>query len=151
MSAADPSAALCTYLAADGDVGDLVGSSIFRPSLPDKEDLPQPMPFACIVIKRAGGYRLFQGGNIPLGDPRLDIVCYGGTELEAEHVAAAVVSALRSLRQSVWPETNAEGSPTVRLLWANIEAGPLTAIDPDTSWPTSIVSAQVAHTEPALG
>lgn len=149
---ADPTAALCTYLASTSVAGLLVdgAASIFRPKLPPEANLPQPMPFACMVVRPAGGYARFGGGLLPIGDPRLEIVCYGSAELEAQDVARETVGALRALRQQAWVETSAQGSPRVRLINARIEAGPLPLVDPDTSWPYCVVVAQVVHSEPSL-
>lgn len=147
MSAADPSAALATYLRSTS-LSDIVDGRIWRPELPDGEDVS--MPRGAVVIRRAGGYSLFGASNVPVGDPRLDLFCYGETWLDAENVAGAVVPALRSLRQSTWRWTDANGSQAARLYWARISAGPNPFDNPETNWPCALVTAQVAFCELAL-
>lgn len=139
MTAADPAGALCTYL--EGTPVDTVTSGrIFRPELPDTE--PDLMPRACIVVRRAGGYAMFAGGQVPVGDPILDLFCWGETQLEAERVASEVLTALRALRTSTFDNA--------RLYWARIAGGPNPFDDPETHWPCMVVSAQVAHCELAV-
>lgn len=138
MAAADPSAAVALYLKGIPAVNDIVSGRVFRPSLDDPDEIEQ-MPRAAIVVRRAGGYTLFGGVNIPVGDPRLDIFCYGESFLEAEDLGAEVVNALKALRQQV-----IEGT---RLYWARIEGGPLPLPDPEDHWPQAVVTAQVAHCE----
>src|SRR4029077_11388622 len=97
-AAAEPAGALAGYLLAQTTLAAMVADRIFRPELPATEE--PNMPRACIVIRRAGGYQLFGADNPPVGDPTLDIICYGARWLEAENIAATVVLALRSLRTS---------------------------------------------------
>jgi hypothetical protein len=133
---ADPAGALASYFATTL-VNDLVGGRIYRPELNSDDD--EQMPQGAIVIRRAGGYQLFGGANIMLGDPRLDVFCYGGTWLEAERIASAVVIALKQLRGGTYDST--------RLYWARIESGPQPYENPETFWPAHVVTAQVAFCE----
>lgn len=135
MTAADPAAALCVYLLAQPAVSTAAAGRVFRPDLPETE-IPA-MPRACVIVSPAGGYQMFGLSPLPLGDPRLDVLCYGETWLESERLASEVTVALRALRQSVWNGT--------RLYWARIETGPTPARDPDTNWPGTVVIAQVSH------
>lgn len=137
MSAASASTGLASYLQADPAVSALTAGHVFRPQLDTA--VMTSMPQACVVVRSAGGYRLFGGAQVPLGDPRLDIFCYGSTWLEAESVAEAVLAALRALKPSTYGST--------RLYWARIEMGPTPYEDPETNWPALVVSAQLALSE----
>lgn len=141
VTAADPSKALAAYLKTT-EVSAVVAGRVYRPELPAADIKGGHMPRACIVIRRAGGYGLFGGGNVPLGDPTLDLFCYGETWLQADQVAAAVIPALRSLRGGTFENA--------RLYWARIAGGPNPFADPETNWPCLVVSAQVAHYELAV-
>jgi hypothetical protein len=147
-TAADPAAAVATYLESVPSVMSLiVPSVVYRPKLPTS-GLPQAMPFACIVLTRNGGYAKFGGTTLPWRDPRVEARCYGSTLLEADQLAGEVAKALGALRQSVWHETT--GGLKVRLVHARIEAGPIPLFDPDTDWPYAFLSAQVTITEQVL-
>lgn len=138
--AADATGALVSYLKTTR-VNDVTSGRVFRPELPDTE--MQSMPRACVVIRRAGGYGLFGGSNPPVGDPTLDLFCYGETWLQSESVVAGeVILALRSLRTATFAGA--------RLYWARIAGGPNPFDDPKTRWPCTVVSAQVAHCEIAV-
>jgi hypothetical protein len=97
------------------------------------------MPQACIVVRPAGGYKLFGTGLMPVADPTLDVICYGTVEQEAYDIARPAVSALRQLTQSVWENT--------KLYWARIAGGPLPLVDPQTFWPAVWIGIQVMHAE----
>lgn len=144
---ADPLAAICAYLASTvgslmtqmpvtGIAGPVGSPAIFRPDIPRGWD--QYMPTACIVVRGAGGYQLFGGGSMPVADPRLDVICWGGSQLEAASIARSVTIALKQLGPSVWENT--------LLQWARV-TGPLPMVDADTLWPCNFVSAQVMHAE----
>lgn len=141
MAAADPAAALALYLKTVPAVDDLVDGRVFRPNLDDPDEIKQ-MPRGAIVVRRAGGYGMFGGANIPVGDPRLDIFCYGDTFQASETLASEVVIALKALRQHV--------VSGVRLYWARIEGGPLPIPDPEDHWPQHVVTAQLAFCELAV-
>lgn len=145
-TAADPMAALGEYFKTT-PVNAVTAGRIFRPEL--DEDEIRNMPRAAVVIRRAGGYGMFGGSQVPIGDPRLDIVCYGQTYLQAEQtVAGEVVNALKALRGGVFGL--GPGSMT-RLYWARVEGGPNPMTDPEENWPMALVTAQVAHCELAVG
>lgn len=150
--AAEPLGAILTYLATTSvqsvvapDASTSTGSALYRPKLPEQADLPEQMPFACIVARTAGGYALFGGGNVPAADPRVEFRCYASDDLDAKRIANELALALRRLKFA--PVRIFEG---VRFYWARIEAGPMPLDDPDSDWPTAFLSAQVAHTEVAL-
>ena len=140
LNVADPVAALCAYLA--HSVGDRLaqgplGPQVFATQLPPGQD--QNMPQPCLLVRRAGGYKMFNLGNLPLADPTLDIVCYGTVPLEGDQIATAVALALKQLTQSVWENT--------LLYWARIAGGPVPLPDTQTLWPATWLAAQVAHAE----
>lgn len=137
---ADPLAAICAYL--QSTVGDMLaqgetGPKVFRPQLPTGED--ENMPQACIVVRRAGGYKMFNTGTLPVADPTLNIICYGDVPQQSEVIATAVARALKQLSQSVWENTT--------LYWAKIAGGPVPLPDQQTLWPATWVGAQVMHGE----
>lgn len=141
MTAADPTAALASYLLTT-EVDALTSGRVFRPKLPKAEVESKQMPRACVVIRPAGGYTLFGGGQVPMGDPRMDIFCYGATALEAQQLARTVAIALRALTRQTF-----EGCV---LYWARVTGGPLPLVDPSTQWDYCLVSAQVMHAERAV-
>lgn len=145
MPAAAPLDAVALYLKTTL-VNDLVSGRVYRPELDD--DIIGVMPTECIVIRRAGGYGLFGNTHVPIGDPRLDILSYGQTYLDADGIAAEIVNALKALRGGVF--TSPDSGIRTRLYWARIEAGPMPVTDPETDWPCAVVSAQVAHLELAV-
>lgn len=135
MTAADPRAAIAAYLI--DTVGDLVDGHVFRPRLPDKADLAGmgvTMPAPVLVVRAAGGYARFGGSDLPIGDPRVDVLCYGETRLEADNIAGEVLLALKALGSKVYERTY--------LRSARI-SGVVPLVDPDTAWNYSVVSAQV--------
>lgn len=128
---ADPTKAVAAYLRST--IGDLVEDRVFRPELPRKQIAS--MPRACIVLRLAGGYTLTGGGSLPVGDPRIDAICYGSTRMEAQKIATATLLALHDLERQVFENT--------LLHWARI-GGAVPGVDPDAHWPLFLVSAQVA-------
>lgn len=135
--AADPTKALAAYLKAT--VGDLVSGRVYRPELPQPVD--KSMAQACLVIRPAGGGKMFGQGQLRVFDPVIDVICYGGSALEAHEVALAVVIALKQLTVGVWENC--------KLYWARVAGGPLPLLDPQTLWPASLVSTQVMHAQTA--
>jgi hypothetical protein len=146
--AADPTKAIAAYLQArvgsllvqtpSGLQGIAAGvPAVFRPDMPLTFD--QAMPAACIIVRPAGGYTMYGKGQLPVGDPRIDMVCYGAVRLQADQIARACVVALKQLSEQIWEDT--------LLYWAQISAGPLPLPDQQTLWPASLVSAQVMHGE----
>jgi hypothetical protein len=134
-AAADPSASICAYLL--NTMGDLVEGRIFRPDLPKSED--QYMPRACLLVRAAGGYKLFGGGYMPVGDPLIHVIAYGVSAQEAASLSRSVYIALKQLTPGVWENTH--------LRWARIAMGPTPDFDDNVLWPLSVVSAQVMCTD----
>jgi len=138
VSAADPTAALAAFLLSN--VGSLVDGRVFRPKVPRTED--EFMPRACIVVRNAGGYQLFGDSYLPVGDPRLDVIAYGGSDLEADNIARECLLALKGLQTSVWADCVVH--------WCKISAGIIPLVDQETNWPFSQFSTQVMVTELAV-
>jgi hypothetical protein len=126
---------MCAYLRAA--VGDLVEDRVWRPQVPQQK--MAIMPTAAIAVRRAGGYKLFGGSQMPVSDPVLDFMCYGSNAAEAELVSSAVATALKQLSMTVWENT--------MLYWAVISGGPLPMVDTQTLWPGQLLSAQVMHAD----
>ena len=148
LTTADPAAAVCAYLASaistvlatvTAPGATTSGPAIFRPDMPQWMD--KTMPVAAIVVRPAGGYKMFGTGPLPVTDPVLDMICYGGGQQQSYTVAAAAAQALRALRMSVW-----EGAT---VYWARIAAGPVPLPDAATYWPATWLSAQVMVSENA--
>lgn len=145
LTATDHAGAVCAYLAST--VGSALGTitspsgstgpAVFRPDLPEWAD--KSMPLAALVVRPNGGYKMFGTGPLPVVDPVLDIICYGGAHQQSYEVAMQVAQALRALRMSVW-----EGAT---LYWARISGGPLPLPDSYTLWPATWISAQVMMSE----
>ena len=144
LVAADPCAAICAYLAAT--LSDLLaqgpsGPAVFRPSLPQAQD--RLMPQACIVVRPAGGYKLYGVGALPVADPVLDLTCYGAVSQQSYELTLAAARVLRALRMSVWEQT--------KLFWCRIAGGPIPLPDNQTLWPACWLGVQVMHAEAAEG
>jgi hypothetical protein len=134
-AAADPTAGIAGYLKAHEPINAMCGGRVYRPELPESGNAA--MPQACIVVRPAGGGSLFTKDFLPVTDPRLDIVVYGSTRLEAENLAREVALALKMLSRSTWGG--------VLLFWARVTAQPASMIQPDTNWPFALISTQVMH------
>lgn len=137
MTAPDFTAAVAGYLVAQ--VGSLVSGRVFRPELPQTENAS--MPRACIVIAPAGGYTRFGAATIPLGDPRVDIRCFGETQLEAQNIAREVIQALKSLQRATYEHT---------VLKSAQPSGMIPFVGPKTQWPAAVVPAVILHSEIAV-
>lgn len=141
---ADPLAAVCSYLRAQigGQLDQWAGQpAVFRPSLPEAVDAS--MPLTCVVVRAAGGYKMFGAGLLPVADPVLDVICYGEKPQGSYQVAVAAAHALKQLTQSVWNG--------VLLYWAKVSAGPVPLPDTETIWPATWLAAQVMYSEIATG
>jgi hypothetical protein len=141
ITTADPLRAVAAYLKASPVAPMLEpgphGASVYRPTLP--ETIQDDMPFACIVVRPAGGYTLFGTGLLPVADPRIDFTCYAGTPQESYEIAVATARTLKQLQMSVWENT--------KLYWARVAGGPIPLPDTDTLWPATWLSAQVMYAE----
>lgn len=137
VRAADPRLALVTYL--KSQVGHMCENRIFRPELP--RDFSEAgagkveMPVACIVISPAGGYTKYGDGTMGIGDPKVDVRCYGSTAQEAQALGDASLLALKTMRRSVWSGCLVQA--------VNIVAGSLPMIDTDTLWSFDLITVQV--------
>ena len=130
MSGAAPTAGLAAFLLDDTDVSGLTDGRVFRPKIPQRE-LPS-MPRACVIVTPAGGYLQFGDSYLPIGDPRLDVRCYGSTPLEGQNIARAVLNACKRMRPGVWAGC--------MLYSANVSAGVMALIDLGTLWDFSLVT-----------
>lgn len=130
---ADPYMALIMFLRSA--VGGLVAQTvfpnglqapaIFRPDLPKWFD--DSMPTGAMVLRPAGGYTRFGATMFYVGDPRVDIVCYGETQEEATGIAQASIVVLKQLVSQMWENT--------LLYSASISGGPIPLPDTQTIWP----------------
>lgn len=133
----DPFAAVAAYLKAE--VGnDLCDGRVYRPELPRKDH--ELMPRTVIVVRPAGGYRQFGSGTLKIGDPAVDVICYGSTRLECDKVAQAALLAMKDLESEV--------HQGVLLKCARV-SGLVPLTDPDTQWPYTVVTTQVVCAETA--
>ena len=134
----DHIAALRAYLlsAANADAG--TEGRIYGAEVPQSEHAN--MPRRAILLRDAGGYVLPGSQvDIEIGDPRVDILCYGATPFEAKAVWRAVHPHMRRLNREVWSQT--------LLHWARQGGGPNGGIDADTKWPFILSSYQVLASE----
>ena len=144
----DPIKALCAYLRSE--VGNLVVTTpgglhnippnipaVFRPDMPQGFD--QVMPAASIVVRPAGGYKQYGKTQFYIGDPTVDVICYGGTQQQATELCRATAVALKQLVAQEWENTLLYSSQVI--------AGPTPLPDTQTLWPSCWLSAQLVHGE----
>jgi hypothetical protein len=141
VSAADPTMGLVQALKADETVNELTSGRIIRPKLLE-EEVPE-MPRACVIVRAAGGGAMFGRGNLQVLDSRLDCVCYGSEQLEADNIGREVTRALKNLQAGLWGEGELGGP--VKLYWARIAGAVSASIEPDVEWPFALISTQVMH------
>lgn len=134
MTVLDPVAAVADYLR--DEVGSLCDDRVYRPELPRTDN--KLMPRTAVVVRPGGGYRQFGGGTLKIGDPSMDIMCYGSTRRQADEVAQAALLAMKELL--------AETRQGVNLKCARV-SGTIPLMDPDTQWPYTIFSTQVICAE----
>lgn len=144
----DPLKALCAYLRSElsnlvittpGGLKNIPANvpAVFRPDLPLGFD--QVMPAACVVVRPAGGYKLYGATQFYIGDPVVDVTCYGANMAQATEVARASVVALKQLVAQEWENT--------LLYSAQVTAGPTPLPDTQTLWPTCWLSCHLVHGE----
>lgn len=133
----DPIVALVSYLKSIQDVSNLAGPRVYGAEMPDSVNAV--MPKKVVVLRRAGGGTLLEGGYLRVGDFRLDVRCYGETPFEAARLSLVVQEALKQMRRNV------QGSALLH--WANPSGGALSLRDPDAEWPLEFSSWQVLSSE----
>jgi len=113
--------------------------AIFRPDMP-RWYAPK-MPTRAIVVAPKGGYARFGDGQLPLADPRLDVVCYGDEDdmQGATQLARMVATVSKQLVSQVWNG--------VLLVSAAVSGGPIPLPDQQTLWPSVWLSIQLVHGE----
>lgn len=149
VSLPDPLAAMCAWLRANPVIAPLLDPipsglpglphgvpAAFRPDLPAQVD--PAMPLASIIVRPAGGYRMFGDSMILMSDPRMDFICFGSNQSQATGIARAVAT---ELKQLAYPQT---WEHTV-LYSAIVNAGPVPLPDTQTLWPAAWLSATVNH------
>jgi len=109
------------------------GARVYGGRLPRAEHAH--MPREAVVVRAAGSPGTFGGGDLPTVDNRVDVRCYGATELEAGDLAAALGVVLHTVREA----RTAHG----RVLWIARSGGPTDVTEPDTTWPLTLTSWQV--------
>jgi hypothetical protein len=149
VSLPDPLAAMCAWLRANPEVSPLLDPipnglkgipagmpAVFRPDLPQAID--PGMPLACIIVRPAGGYRMFGDSMLLMSDPRFDLICYGSNQTEATGIARAVATELKQLYlPQTWEHTV--------LYSATVNSGPVPLPDTATLWPAAWLQATVTH------
>lgn len=133
---ADTIKGLRLYLLADATVAGLVGTRVFGGELPDSE--ADDMPRACVVLNYAGGFA-DRWAYVELGEPRVDVRCYGTTPYVADQLYRAVHGALKHLTRTVLGGT--------MLHSASLESSVQGLRDPDTEWPFAFSSWVVLASE----
>lgn len=144
----DPLKAVCAFLRAevghllDPIPGGLSGlpagvPAVFRPDLPQAID--PAMPMASIVVRPAGGYRMFGDSMLQVADPRIDIICFGSTQTQSWEVAQNVAYQLQQTGQKPqeW-----EGCWIYSIV---VNAGPVPLPDAQTLWPATWLGATMMH------
>jgi hypothetical protein len=115
--------ALRSYLLGQQAITDLCGRSIYVLAMP-KEEL-ELGPHEVVVILASVGKLGAMRRTIT--EARVDLVCFGATDLEAAILEMPVAEAMKSLNRELW-----EG---VLLHNATVASGPFQARDPETFWP----------------
>lgn len=133
--AADPVAALCAALKADGAVALQVVDRVFGGELPMGE--AASMPRKALVLKPSGGPSLTNGSNAPHDTQRIDVFAYGATPAEAAALMGDVSLCLLWIQRAVWADT--------LIHWVNSAGGFMSGREPDTDWPRVFKSFQVFH------
>ena len=113
--------------------------AVFRPDLPRWYE--PSMPARAIVIAPKGGYTQFGKDMRPLGDPRVDVVCYSDEDDQqgATHLARQVAVISKQLMNEVWNG--------VLLMSAAVSGGPIPLPDAQTTWPAAWLAVQLVHGE----
>lgn len=133
----DPMVMLRAYLLTQTAITNTTSTRIYNEELP-AADVPS-MPRAAIVLNAAGG----PGSEwIRTIDSRIDVRAYGATPLAARTLAWAVYDVL------AWATPREMG--TGRTYRVEPEIAPLSFRDPDTNWPSAVISLLVTTSrEPA--
>jgi hypothetical protein len=132
----DPLAALVTYLRADASVAALASARVYGGELPGSETID--MPETAVVLSYAGGYA-DRFAYVELGEPRIDVRCYGDTPYLAHALHRAVHGCLKQMRRNVQGGT--------MLHCATLESSVQGLRDPDTEWPMAFSSWIVLASE----
>lgn len=145
----DPLAAMCAFLRANTQVASMLDPipsglpgldelagvpAVFRPDLPSNID--RSMPLSCIVVRPAGGYTQFGTQMFYVADPRMDFICFGTHQVQAQAIANTVATELKQLSFPVVYEN-------CQLYSTTVHAGPVPLPDTQTLWPATFLSATV--------
>lgn len=137
--------AIRAFLRADATVTAVVPSAqIYAGSMPVAEAGAQPRK--SVTIQLAGG-RADYGRNT-LGRVRIDVKCYGSTELEAIVVSNAVHESLKLLTRRRVTSGSPVITPTL-VHSVSLEGGPLGLTDEDGKWPFVLRTYEVLYAEQA--
>lgn len=119
----DPVAAIVALLRDDADVAALVGTRVFGVELPSSE--APSMPRAAVVISGSGGSGIGAGSYVPIGQPRMDVRCYGATHADAAELHWTVYERLKHIAGEVYGQ--------VLIYSASVESSAMYLRDED--WP----------------
>lgn len=122
MTIQNPLSALQAYLKADTDVAALAGARIYVAENPYDEAENQPR--YKVVMWPTGGR---PEHYVPLQPTRVDIECFGATQLQGYTLFLAVYEAMKTIAR--------EDNSDTLLHVATQSAGPLTGRDETTHWP----------------
>lgn len=104
------------------------------------------MPAACIVVQRNGSpSRPGARDRVEWTAARLDVICYGRTDYEAERLG---ISVHHGLRQFAGDRQEA-GAILVRSIVHT--GGPQQIEDPQTGWPSIIYTYEILHADYRVG
>jgi hypothetical protein len=144
---ADPVEAIAEFLREE--MGEKVEGRIFRPELPQPDELAVADFKSAIVVTRAGkAGKLFAGTRLPVKDSHVTVYCYGSERQEADEIAALASEYLRLLSYA-YPECRvAEG--TVLMHWARVTSDLIPRVHPDTNWPYAEFTVQLMHSQCVL-
>ena len=146
----DVLAAVVSYLRAQSDVSDQVGTRVWGLEIPVSNnptfDQVGRMPQKCIVLRPSGGQGLGDASKVDVFEQRIDVFNYGATGAEANTVHQVSHAAFKSM------ERNAVTVSSVKMFIhrAVRSSGGIFLRDPDGDWPLWLEVWSVSASETAL-
>lgn len=134
---ADLIGALVAALKADPATAALAGGDVYGAELP--QDAVMRMPIGAIVVKASGGVPLTEGSDVDAVAQRIDLIAYGASSFEADHLRRVGSRALRAIRRQI-----VEGT---LIHWVNSAGGFSAGRDRDGHWPQAFQSFQIFYAE----
>lgn len=127
--------AIVDVLRAETAIAELCADRVYGDELPQAEALAMPRP--AIVVRASGGVAFQPGSGLNAQAQRVDLVAYGPTPYEADHLRRAGYRCLvKQLRRE-------QGDVLIHAVQS--AGGALTGRDPDGQWPYAFQSFQALY------